>query len=195
MRPRAFVKDSNMHGCKHERNLSLPDRWMEECVCDIVKNINEAPSLHMLYNVEDGKSAVRSWKQKVEGSPGISTDDKWKEVRDLIKSSSPDGVILVQHLDDETVKRCCLGDGLSLHSREDSSDEESSKCCQSTNLWGLLVAGKDVTKIACYILKTTSVSSSYGSCIQFCLTKAKCFGPSWHEQLQSCWLVSTNEEK
>ncbi|MCO5547610.1 hypothetical protein L7F22_001061 [Adiantum nelumboides] len=179
--------------CDVEQQLSSPDRWVENCVCDIVRNINEAPFLHMLFDFKDSTSGVKSQRQRVLESENLSIEDNWREVKDSVKNASPDGVILVHHLDDKVMEGCCMRDELSTGRMNGSILEErkGTKCSKSTNLWGVLVLGKTVAKSACYILKTTSVASSFGTCTQFCLTKAKCFGPSWHDQIQNCWLLSS----
>ncbi|KAI5077734.1 hypothetical protein GOP47_0007558 [Adiantum capillus-veneris] len=96
-----------------EQQMSSPDRWLEDCVCDIVRNINEAPFLHMLFDSKDSTSGVKSQRQKVKESGNLSVEDKWREVKDSVKNAAPDGVILVHHLDGEAVEGCCIQDGLS----------------------------------------------------------------------------------
>ncbi|KAH7285413.1 hypothetical protein KP509_33G027100 [Ceratopteris richardii] len=130
----------------------------------------------MLYNLRDGGPVIASRSHIVSDRHLVSVDEKWREVRDHIKDASPDGVILVQKLDDE------------VKDSNGRNSENSLNGSQNTNLWGLLVLGRDITNIACYILKTTCVSSSIGTCTQYCLTKAKCFGASCYDQIQNCWL-------
>ena len=58
-----------------------------------------------------------------------------------------------------------------------------------TSVWGVLVQARGVPANACYLVKTTRVVSSAGMCTRFCLTRAKCFGPSPGYQLRNAWLV------
>lgn len=183
----------NLASCNVDQQSPSPDRWMEYCICDIVRNLNEAPFLHMLFDSKDSSAGVTFQRQRVAESHNSSIEDKWKEVKDSVSKASPDGVILVHHLDDEAMEGCCLRDGSFQACMKSSNTEgnRSKKCSRGTNLWGVLVLGKCIARSACYILKTTSVASSFGTCTQFCLTKAKCFGPSWHDQVQTNWLLNT----
>eukprot|EP00250_Pteridium_aquilinum_P016773 c23285_g7_i2 orf=182-973(+) len=182
----------NLNSCNADQQTSSPDRWMEDCVCDIVRNIDEAPFLHMLFDSKDSSAAVTSQRQRVVDTADLSIEEKWKEVKDCVSKASPDGVILVHHLDDEIMEGCCLQDSMFPDAIRSSRNKER---CTSTDLWGVLVLGKKITSSACYILKTTSVASSFGTCTQFCLTKAKCFGPCWHEQVQTSWLLNTEDNE
>lgn len=191
-------RKTDANSCGLGQQSCSPDRWVEDCVYDIVRNINEAPFMHMLFDPADRRSSVTTQRRRVVGSDDWSVEDKWKEVRDSVTTASPDGVILVHHLGDDDMQGCCLRDG-SFPACMKVKDLESSKmkgCCSPpTNLWGVLVLGKSVARSACYILKTTSVASSSGTCTQFCLTKAQCFGPAWNDQLQNSWLLNTESNE
>lgn len=174
------------------RSNPLPDRWMEDCVFDIVRNVKEAPVLHLLYDSK-GRT-VRTQTQSVPEGKGCAAD-RWKEMKDSVAETSPDGVILVRHLDEKAVGGCWMADfSEELASSPASRLEEEEGNGSGTDMWGVLVLGRGVAKSACYILETTSVASTYGTCTRFCLTKAKCFGPSWQEQMQRSWLLGSDSQ-
>eukprot|EP00271_Cylindrocystis_brebissonii_P004255 TRINITY_DN15890_c0_g1_i1.p1 TRINITY_DN15890_c0_g1~~TRINITY_DN15890_c0_g1_i1.p1 ORF type:complete len:399 (+),score=27.90 TRINITY_DN15890_c0_g1_i1:297-1493(+) len=60
----------------------------------------------------------------------------------------------------------------------------------SSDVWGLVVQGRRSSRHVCYILKTTAVHSVGGLCTRFTLTRARCFGPELHQQLENAWLAS-----
>ncbi|GBG58935.1 hypothetical protein CBR_g24287 [Chara braunii] len=59
----------------------------------------------------------------------------------------------------------------------------------STDIWGLVVQGRESKHHACYILRTTRVVGECGTCTRFSVVRAKCFGPSLHTQLENSWLM------
>jgi len=93
-------------------------------------------------------------------------------------------VILVQKLNQdissESEEENVLCNGKTMQ----SSDQQG-----STAVWGLVIQGRSVGVNACYILKTTQIVSANGYCTSFCLTRAKCFGPTPHIQLTNSWLL------
>jgi len=150
----------------------------------IVKNIQEAPFLQYVF---DSKSKFRrSQRQK------IPQDNYWPYVRESLSKVDPDGVILVQKLEPGCASTCCLAEVLG----GGGGGEEISCPLQQgegaeTNVWGVLVQARRGLHAnnACYLLKTTRVSSSAGICTRYCLTRATCFGPSYVEQLENAWLL------
>lgn len=114
--------------------------------------------------------------------------DNWLTIRDSLSEVAPDGIIFVQKLGHETKTSCCLGEYF-------SSEQDVSACPlhsegSGTDIWGVLVQARSVRMNACYLLKTTRVRSSAGVCTRFCLTRAKCFGPSQIAQLENVWLAN-----
>jgi hypothetical protein len=154
----------------------------------IVRNIQEAPFLQYVF---DSKGRLgRSHRQKISNEL-LKNAGHWSEsaLREALSKADPDGVILVQKLDPGCPSACCLAEAFQL------GDEESEMVCPlqgegaETNVWGVLVQARGVHANACYLLKTTRVSSSAGICTRFCLTRAKCFGHSHVHQLEDAWLL------
>lgn len=158
------------------------ERWVEESVHEIVKNIQEAPFLQYVF---DSKSRTcRSQRQKIT-QDHFQNPCYWPSVRDSLSKVDPDGVILVQKLEPGCAATCCLAGA--------SGDEDIVCPLQAegaeTNVWGVLVQARGLHANACYLLKTTRVLSSAGICTRYCLTRAMCFGPSYVEQLKNAWLL------
>lgn len=164
------------------------ERWVEESVHEIVKNIQEAPFLQYVF---DSKSRFSSRSQRQK----ITPENYWPSVRESLSEVDPDGVILVQKLGPGcAAATCCLAEA---SGGDDGREEMVCPLHQKaegaeTNVWGVLVqarGGLQNNNSACYLLKTTRVSSSTGTCTRYCLTRATCFGPSYVEQLENAWLL------
>ena len=72
----------------------------------IVRNINEAPFLHMLFDSDGNKTTELSQRHRVNPSAEddlTSADETWKGMKDCVNKAAPDGMILVHHLDDESI--------------------------------------------------------------------------------------------
>ncbi|KAG0626901.1 hypothetical protein M758_2G160200 [Ceratodon purpureus] len=163
-------------------------RWLEESVHEIVRNIQEAPFLQYVF---DSKGRLCSSHRLKISKELLKNPDRWtgSPLRESLSKVDLDGIILVQKLEPECSSAYCLAEGFQ------SSNEESETVCRlqgegaETNVWGVLVQARGVNANACYLLKTTRVSSSAGICTRYCLTRAKCFGPSYVHQLENAWLL------
>ncbi len=167
-------------------------------VCQIVKNVDQAPFLQFVF--ETNNSSSKRSKQQQVSQEVFEKPECWLQLRDSLSrvSAPPDGVIFVQRLD---VTSCCLEE--EEEEKEDPAaaaaaaafgNDRRWKCPlelngSCTNIWGVVVQARSARASACYILKTTKVCSSAGLCTQFCLTRAKCFGPSIAAQLERVWLL------
>ncbi|CAM6129421.1 unnamed protein product [Calypogeia fissa] len=161
---------------------STLEKWLERYLTEIVKHLPEAPFLQFVpkYNSINGE------RQRV-SEDLFKKPESWTSVKECLLESAPDGIILVHRLDQEALSEC---------NEVNTSDEELSRPStslqaggSSTDVWGVLVQGCRTRCNACYILKTTQVASSTGILTHFCLSRAKCFGPSLKSQLQSTWLL------
>ena len=163
----------------------------------------------MLFDSNGNKTTELSQRHRVNLSAEddlTSADETWKGVKDCVSKAAPDGMILVHHLDDESILDhgfhlgSSILDKAKVQTNSDNTEtkqryESSGNSSGKTDFWGILVLGKTITRSACYILKTTSVASSFGTITGFCLTKAKCFGPSWHDQMQNSWLLDAEKHQ
>lgn len=166
--------------CPVDRDINV-ERWVEDSVDEIVKNIQEAPFLQYVYNSK-GRFG-RSQRQKV-SQDLLQNPNHWQSVRKSLSTHNPDGVILVQKLDSGLSAPYCLA---RVFNEETACPLLADGA--ETIVWGVLVQARGARENACYLLKTTSVPSSAGICTRYCLTKAKCFGPSLIEQLENAWLL------
>lgn len=151
----------------------------------IVRNIQEAPFLHYVFDSKGGLG--RSQRQKIPQDV-LKNADPWSPIRESLSKMDPDGVILVQKLEPSggcsSPTACCLAEAFQSANGDEEEDEEERVCPllqaggAETNVWGVLVQARGVHTNACYLLKTTRVSSSAGICTRYCLTRAKCCGPS-----------------
>ncbi|XP_057830166.2 uncharacterized protein LOC131041183 [Cryptomeria japonica] len=156
-------------------------QWMTESVMEIVRHIQEAPFLY--YIIERNVSPETPKLQRVP-QDFLEGADGWPILRDLLRNALPDGVVLVKKLDGNSVTQYSTASESGMGN--EVKDFGKAGC---TNVWGLLIQGRGVGVNACYILKTTDIISAHGCCTQFCLTKAKCFGPSPHNQFIQSWLL------
>lgn len=143
--------------------------------------MKDSPFLHLVFQEN---SSQRSEQQDV--PPEIFEDpDNWSSVKKSIMESKADAFILVQRLNVQQVSKSYGAEycGVSL-------DQESEEItCPRTDVWGLVVQGREKRRHGCYILKTTRINSFAGSCTNFSLTRAKCFGPALHKQIENSWLI------
>jgi hypothetical protein len=152
----------------------------------IVRHLEEAPFLHYVF---DGMTK--------EGSPQfqqVSAGEtaEWENIQNQVQAVSPDGVILVQRLGVEAAANCYGEEYAETSAAENCAKIESCPYATvpRTDVWGLVVQGRRNPKHACYILKTTRAVGCSHACTRFSLTRATCFGPSLHKQLENSWLAS-----
>ncbi|XP_059627893.1 uncharacterized protein LOC132270718 [Cornus florida] len=137
------------------------DDWMSDSVLEIVKNLREAPLFVQVYDDENGTTRLETEKAIADDWPVLTR--KWTAG----ESPSPDGVILVEELEDE-----------------DEDDD-------GMRAWGVVIQGKGVEcGPVCYLLKTSRVGSGLGmGCTHFCLVRVQSFRESALSQLKNCWLL------
>lgn len=140
------------------------DEWLRDSVVEIVKNLKQAPLLVQIYaNNNEGSMEVKTEKAIAENWTDVNRE--WTDG----DRPSPDGIILVEELEDE-------------------NDLET-----ETKAWGVLIQGKGVEKErgpACYLLKTSRVGSGLGLfCTHYCLVRVKSFSESAVSQFKDCWLL------
>ncbi|CAL9039841.1 uncharacterized protein LOC135620114 [Musa acuminata AAA Group] len=152
------------------------DRWMRESIGEIVRNIGKAPFLmHIFSDGGRGGAAPALRLEKEAASPQI-----WRQIKKRWdkEGRTPDAVILVE--------------GLEEGEMEDGTRVEEAAvgvvCRSVPRTWGLVVQGRGMDCVACYILNITRVMSSMGFCTHFCLVRAKCFGEPADVQLRNVWL-------
>ncbi|URE27365.1 hypothetical protein MUK42_15766 [Musa troglodytarum] len=168
-----------MNKMEERREVVTPeklDRWMRESIGEIVRNIGQAPFLmHIFSDGGRGGAAPALRLEKEAASPHIwpRITKRWDK-----EGRTPDAVILVE--------------GLEGGEKEDGTRVEEVApgvvCRRVPQTWGLLVQGRGMDCVACYILNTTRVMSSMGFCTHFCLVRAKCFGEPADVQLRNVWL-------
>ncbi|XP_024515982.1 uncharacterized protein LOC112340942 [Selaginella moellendorffii] len=198
--------------CSDMRTL---DKWVQDHIVEIVKNIREAPFLQYIFD----SKGIRTQRRRVPPSALEHTPSEcWNYVRESVTTASPDGLILVRKLDEQTSRlvrdarslsaagQCPMQDSLCLRrsldltrtcgrdkaagntqSTKDGGDGDGDG--SSVDVWGVLVQGKGDAGSSCYILETTRAVVPGGtSCTRFCLTRAQCFGPSLQAQMVLMWL-------
>lgn len=159
----------------------------ESSIVQIVKNIQEAPFLQYVF---DSKGRLGTSQRQKISQDVFDNAEYWPPILESLSKAAPDGVILVQKLEPGCSSTSCLAEAFQW------ADDEEMVCpllpyqrAAETNVWGVLVQARAVHANACYLLKTTRVPSSAGICTRYCLTRAKCFGPSHFEQLEKAWLL------
>ncbi|CAM6092791.1 unnamed protein product [Calypogeia fissa] len=162
---------------------STLEKWLERYLTEIVRHLPEAPFLQLVPKSDN----ICGERQKV-SEELFEKPEGWKSVKECLLGSAPDGVILVHRLDQEALSECCMND---VQANEELPRPSTFLQVgdSSTDVWGVLVHASTMKDSACYILKTTQVASSTGILTHFCLSRAKCFGPSLRSQLQSTWLL------
>ena len=149
----------------------------------IVRNIQEAPFLQYIF---DSRSRFRRSQRQKLSQEFLGDSNYWPSVRDSLTNVDPDGLILVQKLEPGCAATCCLAEVFGDEQMVCPLQAEGAE----TNVWGVFVQARGLHGAsACYLLKTTRVSSSGGACTRFCLTRATCFGPSHVQQLENAWLL------
>lgn len=160
------------------------DTWLQGTVVEIVRRLKNAPFLYLVFdNNRSGQESL--WKSVP--SEALENPDSWSSIKDTVLENSPDAVVLVHRLEISHVDKC-YGKEYNGACLEDGVGGEDLRI-PTSNLWGLVIQEKRSKRHACYILKTTQVSSLSGSWTSFSLTRAKCFGAALHKQLESSWLV------
>uniref|UniRef100_A0A5B7CD57 DUF7804 domain-containing protein n=1 Tax=Davidia involucrata TaxID=16924 RepID=A0A5B7CD57_DAVIN len=138
------------------------DEWMRDSVVEIVKNLRDGPLLVQVHANKNGETRLVTGKAVAENWPIVTR--KWKDG----ETPSPDGVILVEELEDEKDLNV---DG--------------------ARAWGIVIQGKGLEcGPAFYLLKTSRVGSGLGRfCTHFCVVRVKSFWESALSQLTDCWLL------
>ncbi|OWM87344.1 uncharacterized protein LOC116189366 [Punica granatum] len=153
------------------------DEWMTTSVSEIVKKLPEAP-LFVQVRERDQGGGRRFFDLKVEKEVGAGHWDAVRAEWEKGETSLPEGVIFVEELVDNEEK-----------SDDVRIDDDGERINQ---IWGIIVQGKGANcgVPACYLLKTTRVSSGLGFCaVHFFLTRVKNFREKAKTQLDKCWLV------
>ncbi|KAA8533976.1 hypothetical protein F0562_031493 [Nyssa sinensis] len=142
------------------------DEWMRDSVVEIVQNLREAPLLVQVYANKNGDTRLETKKAIAENWPNVKRN--WK----VGETPSPDGVILVEELEDE---------------KDLNADAEEN----GAKAWGIVIQGKGLECApAFYLLKTSSVGSDLGRlCTHFSAVRVKSFSESALSQLTDCWLL------
>ncbi|KAJ1697738.1 hypothetical protein LUZ63_006250 [Rhynchospora breviuscula] len=150
------------------------DEWIKDSVTEIVKNIGEAPFLMQIFSRGGRNKEVRVERE-------AATPDVWPQIKKRWSpkksNKTPDGIILVNELRDVIEEEQLSGSG-------------SGPLAGSNRVWGLVVQGRGMECVSCYILNTCRVLSPAGSCTHFCLARAQCFGDPVELQLRNAWLQS-----
>lgn len=157
--------------------------WLQNSVAEIIRNLDDAPVFHLVFDnpMKRQQGALR--RRLPAGA--LDHPDSWSSVRKAVEIDNPDGLILVHELAESDLSRR-YGEEFTGETEEVST---ASNPCQ-TRVWGLVVLGRSSHRHACYILKTTRCSAASSlSATRFSITRAKCFGPSVHKQLESAWLT------
>ena len=145
----------------------------------IVANLDNAPFFHLIFN--DKAPSKHRLRPETVADP-----DNWSAVKDVVLSHDPETLILVHKIEDEpsqTINNILnLDNGVTIAQGLGLSRA-------STSIWGLVVLSKAMEGHECYIMKTTRETSAYGWTTRFQVTKAECFSPSVHEQLERAWLA------
>ncbi|XP_078171671.1 uncharacterized protein LOC144565723 [Carex rostrata] len=156
------------------------DEWLKDSITEIVKNIGEAPFLVQIFSRGGRNKEVRVERE-------AATSDEWPHIKkrwSRKKSQQPpDGIILVNELKDDL-------EGQEEEHRDESFDSDGGPVAGSSKVWGLVVQGRGMECVSCYILNTCRVLSPAGCCTHFCLARAQCFGDPVEMQLRNAWLQS-----
>lgn len=151
--------------------------------------MHEAPVFHLIFDKERGQEILTERKQV--DSADVDNPDSWPHLRQTVLASEPDAVVLVHRLSEEDLSKR-YGDSVEGELPADSPawhGRDLFSPSNSQNTWGLVVLGRSSRRHACYILQTTRVFSPAGAATHFSFTKAKCFGPSLHQQIEQSWLA------
>lgn len=160
------------------------DEWMTASASEIVKSLHQAPLFVQVY--ERNRDGGGFLNLKTETEVGAEYWDVVRAKWENGKAPVPEGVMFVEELMDyeEKLKEVEVGHG-------DAGDK-------TDQIWGIVVQGKgaDCGVPACYLLKTTRVSSGLGFCaVYYLLTRVKNFRETAKAQLKKCWLVQSPEDE
>eukprot|EP00897_Mesotaenium_endlicherianum_P008214 jgi/Mesen1/7420/ME000388S06639 len=158
------------------------EAWFKDAIYEVVRNLQEAPFLHLVF---DSASGSKKNERHQVSEELFTKPETWTLVKKSVLQSAPDGIILVHKLDGEEVAECIRSDSEDY----EDFDARSETAGSSTDVWGVVVQAKSSRRHACYILKTTRVASLSGACTKFTLTRARCFGPTLHKQIENSWLL------
>ncbi|KAK4773383.1 hypothetical protein SAY87_028402 [Trapa incisa] len=167
---------------------AVPDRrldeWMNASLRHVVKSLREAPLFVQVYERNQGRDRFINLKTETEVGA-----DYWDVVRVKWEGGEmpePEGLMFVEELFDD-----------------DKEKPEEARLDDTTGdgvdqMWGILVQskGSGYSTAACYLLKTTRVSSGLGFCAVHChLMKVRNFKEKAKTQLNKSWLVQRHEDE
>lgn len=150
------------------------EEWIKDSVTEIVKNIGEAPFLVQIFSKGERNEGVRVEREAATPEAWPQIQKRWSG-RKKKSQPPPDGIILVNELRED------LG---VVEGRETDHLKEA----ESSQVWGLLVQGRGMECVACYILNTCRVFSPAGCCTHFYVVRAQCFGDPVEVQMRNAWL-------
>lgn len=156
----------------------------------IVRHVHEAPVFHLIFDGEERGQEFVTERKQVDSSD-VDNPDSWPHMRQTVLASDPDAVVLVHRLSEEDLSKR-YGDSVEGELPAESRvghPRDGFSPSSNNNTWGLVVLGRTSRRHACYILQTTRVFSPAGAATHFSFTKAKCFGPSLHQQIEQSWLA------
>lgn len=164
--------------------------WLVDAAFEIVSHLQEAPFLHLVFKSKE--RAAPQWRHVPEDL--FSEPSKWSQLKEPLLADRPDGLILVHRLTEElAVDASREGGGVSV---EVNGMPATSSTGPLTDWWGVVVAAQAARQHRCYVLKTTRVASGAAAggggssgCTRFSITRAQCFGPELHEQMELSWLA------
>ncbi|KAK9819793.1 hypothetical protein WJX72_002450 [[Myrmecia] bisecta] len=141
-------------------------QWLESCIQDAVKHLDQAPFLQMVYPDRPFKQLERhSVVQAV-----VSVPQLWRPIAEHLSHAKPEVVVLVHNLPVAAAK---------------ANDGEE----QAIDFWGVVVQSKLRSSAeGCYVLKTVRSVDPVGcQCTHYSLTRV-CRGEPIAAQLSSAWL-------
>jgi hypothetical protein len=146
----------------------------------IVKHIGEAPFLVQIFSKGEKNEGIRVERE-------ATTPDAWPHIQKRWAGKKiqppPDGIILVSELKEDLEEEHAMEHG-------DRPTRSIGFDGGLNQVWGLLVQGRGMECVACYILNTCRVFSPAGCCTHFYVARAQCFGDPIDVQMRNVWLQS-----
>ncbi|GJP47503.1 hypothetical protein CLOM_g6690 [Closterium sp. NIES-68] len=179
------------------------ESWLQRSAAEIIGHLDEAPFFHLIFDGPARQGSASDARQLSQRAPTATSSaayqrlpegvvehpDSWSSVRKTVAGDNPDGLILVHRLDPTDLTRR-YGDEMAGVVEQPLAAPGPGSVCQ-TGVWGLVVLGRSSHRHACFILKTTRCSAASSlTATRFSITRARCFGPGVHQQLENAWLAS-----